>query len=580
MSSDRTSRHRLRQEKIDVLREHRDATEAYRVPITSKSLKTVIPSDSSDVLSEFSKQQRDELAKFTAPVSVSAEEADQLINDIRSRWDQHQVNLLLGNCRGSILSSIVGPFGLGTVVAAYDKTGGNVDTVHNARSGVYATEKAQAEYDNRGEYDSDAYHQHENYVATNRKNSEALSNGTLKDAYSGETFKPQDRHDQQAKPNLDHAVAAINIHDDAGRVLAGLDGADLANIDANLHSTNASVNKSKKAKTAEEFKSYLDTTAPDRRSRISELEAKGGALTDQERKQLSKLQKLENCDAERIVELEEQARSTIDKSINKAYYGSLKFGRDLAHTSAKEGAKMGVQQSFGLLLTEFFAAAFDEISDAYKKGFRDSLKNQSFFDALKERLGRIASRVASKWKDALVAFKEGAISGFLSNLVTTLINMLVTTGKRLVRVIREGFMSIMKALKMALFPPKGMSSAEASDAALKLLATGVTVSLGILAEEVVEKSVTAFFSANLPPLVPLASTVSAVFVGAMTGIASALLVYGLDKLDIFGVNAHKQHAFVLQELDNLIADSDKNISSLYDEEMGRFDGMIAQLQSG
>jgi hypothetical protein len=64
----------------------------------------------------------------------------------------------------------------------------------------------------------------------------------------------------------------------------------------------------------------------------------------------------------------------------------------------------------------------------------------------------------------------------------------------------------------------------------------------------------------------------------MTGIASSLLVYGIDQLDIFGVNAQKQHAFVLQELDNLIAESDKNINSMYDEEMGRFDAMLSQLQ--
>ena len=136
----------------------------------------------------------------------------------------------------------------------------------------------------------------------------------------------------------------------------------------------------------------------------------------------------------------------------------------------------------------------------------------------------------------------------------------------------------MKALKMALFPPEGMSPGEAADAALKLLATGVTVSLGILAEEAVEKAVTVFFNTNLPILAPYAGTVSAVFVGAMTGIASALLVYGLDKLDIFGTNGVKRHAAVLQELDLLIADSDKRINAMYEEEMGRMDRMLAQLQ--
>jgi len=139
-------------------------------------------------------------------------------------------------------------------------------------------------------------------------------------------------------------------------------------------------------------------------------------------------------------------------------------------------------------------------------------------------------------------------------------------------------MSIMKALKMALFPPEGLSGAEAADAALKLLATGVTVSLGILAEETVEKTVTLFFNTNLPVLAPYAGTVSAVFVGAMTGIASALLVYGLDKLDIFGANGAKRHAAVLQELDLLIAASEKSINAMHDDEMARMNKLLAQLQ--
>jgi len=239
---------------------------------------------------------------------------------------------------------------------------------------------------------------------------------------------------------------------------------------------------------------------------------------------------------------------------------------------------MGLQQSIGLLLTEFFSAAFDEIIDAYKNGFRESLKNQSFFDALRVRLNRISERVAARWKDALIAFKDGAISGFLSNLVTMLINMLVTTGKRIVRVIREGFMSIMKALKIVLFPPEGMTYAEAGDAALKLVATGITVSLGILAEEVVEKSVSTFFTSNMPLLAPYAGTVSTVFVGAMTGIASALIVYALDKLDLFGIQNQRKHNFIMTELDNLIAESDNNINAMYEYEMGRMGNILKKLQ--
>ena len=577
MSSDRVLRHKARQATLSTLQESRNATEKYRVPITI-TCATTQNDDAADILAQFSQRQQDELQEFLAPITVSTAEVNQLIDEIRSRWDDQQISMLLGNCRQSVLSSIAGPFGLGGGIGKLDKDGGNVDTVHNARSGVYATEAAQQEYLNRSEYDSAPYHQHENYIGTNRKNAEKLANGILVDEYTGRVFKPEERHDEQSKPNLDHAVAAKIVHDDAGRVLAGVNGAELANMDANLHATNASVNKAKRDKTAAEFKQYLEQKAPERRARIEELQSKKAPLTDQERKQLAKLTKQESCDLDRLEKIEADARSAIDNKINKAYYGSAKFAVNSALTSVTEGVKMGTQQAMGLLLTEFFSACFDEISDAYQNGFHESLSNQGFFDALKTRLGRISERVAVKWKNALSSFKEGAISGFLSNLVTTLINMLVTTGKRLVRVIREGLMSIIRALKMALFPPKGMSTAEAGDAAIKLLATGATVTLGILAEEAVEKSVAAFFETYLPPLMPLAATVSAVFVGAMTGIASALLVYGLDQLDIFGVYSKKQHTFVLKELDALIESSDKNINGIYDSEMARFNAMLAKLQ--
>lgn len=58
----------------------------------------------------------------------------------------------------------------------------------------------------------------------------------------------------------------------------------------------------------------------------------------------------------------------------------------------------------------------------------------------------------------------------------------------------------------------------------------------------------------------MALTISAIFVGVMTGIASSLLIYGLDKLDLFGVNRQREHTFILKELDLMIAESDKNLN--------------------
>jgi hypothetical protein len=43
-------------------------------------------------------------------------------------------------------------------------------------------------------------------------------------------------------------------------------------------------------------------------------------------------------------------------------------------------------------------------------------------------------------------FGTGAISGYISAIITTLINMFIRTGKNIVRLIREGFISLIKAV--------------------------------------------------------------------------------------------------------------------------------------
>jgi hypothetical protein len=574
MSSARVNRHLANQVKLKIARELREELAHYRITVDLED-ESVNQEFESDVLKQFFDKQKQELDYFSSPVTVSNEDANALVSEIKGRWNDEQMTILLDGCKKSVLQSVVMPFGLGHFVAGYDKRGGNVDTVHNVRNGVYVSEKEQMVYENKPKYDknmADMVHKDKRYIDQNEKISKAKEDCGVQDAYSDRILSKHDKVD------LDHVNSAYQTHNDAGRVLAEISTEKLANIPENLKPTSDSANRSKKAKSPDDFAVFLENTNPKRRLRIKELEKNRGNLTVEEQKELKKLNKLESVDTKKLREAGEKAKIAQDDKINKKYYSSDKFLKNTIFTSSFEAGKMGLQQSIGLLLTEFFAATFDEISDAYKNGFQDSLKSQSFFEALQVRLFKIAKRVAASWKDALSAFKEGAISGFLSNLVTMLINTLVTTGKRIVRVIREGFLSIMKALKIAMFPSEGMTRAESSDAALKLLATGVTVSLGILAEEAVEKTVLAFFTTHLPPLAPFAPTVSVIFVGAMTGIASSLLVYGLDHLDVFGVNNQRKHEFVLLELDSFIAESDKNFDSAYDSEMNRIENMLAQLQ--
>lgn len=567
MKPSRNELYRLQQEKLSVLRQTRAAREPYRIADSVVTIQNEpIPHE---VLLEMISEQQAVMATAQAPVRVSTQEANELLGQLRARWDAERVHQLIGDCRSTALKSIAGPFGLGYIVAAADKVGGNVDTIHNARnkdeSGkakpIFATDEARIQYEQRGQYDkktASAYHKAKPYIDAGRANDDALKQGQLTDDYTGEKFSQSDRHNQQSRPTVDHVVSCKEIHDDPGRILAELDGVELANRKANLKTTSKSVNSAMGADKKTNAMQRLEGEQIKRRVDIAALEAKH-ELNDQERKQLTKLRKAESVNRERVMAADKEARREIDKEVNLTYYTSKKFATGVLKTGAGEAGKRGLQQSIGLLLVEFLTASFDEIIDVYKHGICADMQSEKFSEALRQRLGRIAKRVAAKWKDALVAFKDGAISGFLTNLATVLINTVVTTGMRVVRVIREGLMSILSALKMALFPPEGMTRAQACDAALKLLATGLMTSLGVMAEEACEKAITAFFSANLPMLVPIAAPVAAVMVATMTGLATALLVYSLDRLDIFGVRAQREHGMILTELGQALQDGDHRI---------------------
>jgi hypothetical protein len=520
MKPSRAQLYREQRSKLSTLRAVRTSN------VAAAAAADDVPPTTDGLLAQFMAEDATSMAALRAPITVSTAETRALLDQLRKRWDAERMEQLLGDCRNSVIRGIAGPFGLGRVVAAADKAGGNVTTVHNAKQDIYAREEDLYQ---RGDYADSAYDK----ARDTYRDSRILPDSQMvQDEYSGDYI-------DYSQADCDHTYSTKRYHQEGGFMQTAKQKSDFGSDPDNFAMTRNSGNRSKLQRDMEEWHSQEATDRSGRNNkerfghdnrRVKPAVARGEAAAAR------------------------HAPTTGDKA---AYYGER-----AALTGASEAGKMGLQQSLGLLLTEFLTASFDEILDAYSNGLRADAPDDSFFAALRGRLARIAKRVASKWQDALAAFKDGAISGFLSNLVTMLINMLTTTGKRVVRVIREGLLSILAALKMALFPPKGMTRAQAGDAALKLLATGLVTSLGVMAEEVCEKAVTAFFGTHLPMLAPLAVPVSAVLVATMSGIASALLVYWLDRIDIFGVRQQRDHTRTLEALDSSIADGDQRIETL------------------
>ena len=536
MPSSRVTRHGARREKLAALRASREVAAPYRARVELVVAEGE-PEEQTygEVLAGIGQRSRNE-STVGALVEVDPQEVDALLAQMRKVWDSEQQERLLASCRNSVLNSVAGPFGLGAFVAGLDKDGGNVTTGQNARNGVFA----------RGEegYRRDDYAGSRFKSARDRYKDAAIIENSqmIQDEYSGDYL-------DHAEMDCDHIVSAEAYHRSEGWRQSKAQRADFGSDSDNFAMTTKSSNRSLKSADKHEWQQKPSTAKP------------GHTNKDAHRH-----------DNRRVNAAVERGSKTAIKHSSSTLDKALYDGKRVAVTGATEAGKLGLQQSVGLLLAEFFAASFDEISDSYRNGFVDGVQAAGFLDALSLRLGRVAERVLARWKDALVSFKEGAIGGLLSNLVTWLINMVSTTAKRMVRLIREGFASILKALKVALFPPADLEPGEAADAALKLLAAGAITSVGILAEEGLEKAV-----ASVVPFAPFAPIISVVAIGAMTGIATALMVTTLDRLDLFGTQSRRRTAGILKTLDGLIADGDRAIQTTLQNEFGRTTVLMAKL---
>ncbi|MBU1026174.1 MAG: hypothetical protein KKA31_00420 [Candidatus Margulisbacteria bacterium] len=471
-------------------------------------------------------------------LEVNAAEVEALLSDLRASFNRGRLEQLLVETKRGVISSIAGPFGLGKIISAYDKEGGNVTTINNANNGVYA--KYEDRY-KREDYTHSKNSEGEQFANAGKNSAGAIytrsqmdENQMVQDAYVGKVVRAD-------TTSPDHIESLSQHHKNGGFIQMSEQKADFATDEDNLALTNRSINQSMRDFDKEEWLSKQNESGIENKERFGIDE-----------------QKLK----EQIQKGHETSARHLPTSTDKAKY----YLKNSASTGVSEGAKMGAQQAFGYLLVDFFSSAIVEIKDAYNNG----LEGDSLYKDIKARLNRIGRNVAGKWKGVVEGFSAGFISGFISNLITTLVNMLVTTAKRFVRMIREGVFSLLKALKLILFPPADMSFVETMHEAMKLIAAGGIVIAGVALEEVIEKLII-----GESFLVPFASVVTAVIVGSLTAIAMSLVAYLIDKMDILGVIKAQETKFILDNLDKDIDEKLKRCESISEE----LDGFLIQSSS-
>jgi hypothetical protein len=134
-------------------------------------------------------------------------------------------------------------------------------------------------------------------------------------------------------------------------------------------------------------------------------------------------------------------------------------------------------------------------------------------------------RLTERANDVGQAFVDGGISGFISNLVTWFVNMLKTTAKHIIGIIREAILAIVKAFRTVFFSSPEVSIEEKIREAAKIIAGAAAVGVGILLEEALKNLL-----ASVPFLQAFASEISAAISAIITGLMTALAIFLMDRL--------------------------------------------------
>lgn len=466
-----------------------------------------------------------------------------------------------------VVKSLCSSFGLDFLLFE-DKVGGDVDTIHNVRQGIYATKVENDKYVNKSSYNTHDYHQDKRQSNPNNEESRYKQKNNLDGILQneGRLYDPyMNRYlDNSKKRNLDHIISAKEIHEDAGRILAELDGVELANQSSNFNSTLEVINKSKNAKSMQEFIEYIPKKISNLESEIKTLEQKKSTIGLSE-KEINRLEKFnedvevfKNFDKEAALKLDKEAREKYNYQVNQAYYKGSKFLGNALHTSLNSGVKMGMRQAIGLVLAEVWFELREQLPVIINQ-CKIKFEMSDFLIKIKVTLENIWKRVSARFQDLLVSFKDGFLGGLFASVTTTVVNIFFTTQKAMGKLIRECWQTIIQVTKLITFNPDNLAVGDLAKEVTRLIGLAVNVAIGTIVHQHLVNLISA-----LPFGVYIASFLSALVAGILTVGFSYFLDYSeiMQKVWSYLNSLKSKYQFTLEFYQQINAELDEYLIEL------------------
>ena len=375
-----------------------------------------------------------------------------------------------------------------------------------------------------------------------------VSQNNMPDNYNDET------HRKQAQP--DHIVPLKQLHEQYKHNYA-LDDSDLkriANSESNLAITSAEINQVKRDMTNKQYIEWMDEhgkpldentkkimlqkqkeATKSIKSDVNKTVAKNlvgkGQVDEKAMKNAVNEFKENNGQAPT-----EEQRNQIEQNLIK------KKTNEIRGTAVKNAAGQAKDYAVGNLILFIVKPIYYEISDIFKNGLKEGVGADSGTQALGIRFTRVKKYVMTHAKaffgDSILDF----VKGFVSSLIEGIISLFVGMLKQVLKILKEGVKIIVGSVQI-LFGKnaKAMSPAQKGDAIIKLIGGSVIAISGVALESLLNK-------------IGIGEPWSVVLSTMLSGIASALFMYILNKADLFSTKAEKRYERVKEIFDERIKD--------------------------
>lgn len=449
--------------------------------------------------------QRDEL------VIEIDDQVELLIQQINSTPNQQQQREFVESFQHMLIDQVLGPFGLSRTMFD-DRDGGAITTVQNFEKGVVAND-ADAErhanwrkavdgtFDNRDRYDD---------LLNERFPDMKSPDGKYYDGYRKPGTELPEGPRTAAR---DHVVAASEVERSSRGHLGQTEDQRIATAtqDENVVLTGFNMNSSKGDEDLLEWAAKPSTKDP------SKTNAEYYDLDEQVLK-----------------EKYQAAKDAVEGAQKKAVL--MKQGGELLIEGGKAAGYVALRQVLGLLLKDVAQGLIDDVRYLAREGFHGA---QSLLELVKARLEATFQRIREKWAEYLKEGASAGLSGFMSTLITLVINSFVTTAKNIVTLIREGVLALARAIKVIVAPPPEMSKGEIAFEVLRLLSAAVATCVGLALEETIKKALE-----SVPLLAPFAGELAQVIAGIITGTLTLFTVLAFDRIKDVIAFRNKQMADV------------------------------------